>query len=47
MGKYLSELKLEVINYYLKCNAYESIAKHFEIPKFDQKFDSDLYKKYK
>ena len=35
MGKYSSEFKLEVVNYYLKGNGYESTAKHFEIPSFD------------
>ena len=35
MGKYSSELKLEVVNYYLKGNGYEATAKHFGIPAFD------------
>ena len=35
MGKYSSELKLEVVNYYLKGNGYETTAKHFGIPAFD------------
>ena len=35
MGKYSSELKLEVVNYYLKGNGYETTAKYFGIPAFD------------
>lgn len=35
MAKYSSELKLEVVNYYLKGNGYEVTAKHFGIPAFD------------
>lgn len=35
MGKYSSEFKLKVVNYYLKGNGYKSTAQYFEIPAFD------------